>query len=418
MGLLSKKDDIDLSTELLAMRQKVEDLEDMGKTDSQIYKNFIDQIDKYEQEQYLRRPEALATKPGINGQSNVRGGFKNFGEQLGAIANAAVPGRPTDARLYNAATGLGTTVSSDGGFLVQQDFSNELLGAMFDTGKLAELCNRIRISGNANGIKLPMLDETSRVSGSRLGSVVSYYVAEAGTITASKPKFRMLELDLKKLTGLCYATDELLADASVLESVIRQSFASEFGFRIDDGIINGSGAGQPLGILNGGGLVTVDKQGGQAGSTVILENVIDMWARLLPGSQENAVWLCNTNVLPQLYQMSLAVGTGGAPVFLPGGGASDAPYASLFGRPLIPIEQCQTLGTAGDLILGDFQNGYVIADKGGIQTDMSIHVQFLADESVFRFIYRWDGSPTLASSITPYKGSDDLGHFVALQSRA
>lgn len=413
---IEDKDQHDLERDL----KSFEDMQKNGDKSQEIV-NAISAI-KAEQERRAQ-PQPRQIPLEIYGQRSSRtgsitGGFKTLGEQLGAVANASIPGRQTDARLYNAATGLGTTVPSDGGFLVQQDFSDELLGAMFDTGKLATLCNRIQISGNSNGIKLPMIDETSRVSGSRLGSVVSYYVAEAGTITASKPKFRMLELDLKKLTGLCYATDELLADSRVLEAVIKQSFASEFGFRVDDGIINGSGAGMPLGILNGGGLVTVNKEGGQAASTVVLENVIKMWARLLPGSQEKAVWLCNTNVLPQLYQMSLAVGTGGAPVFLPGGGVSDEPYASLFGRPLIPIEQCQTLGTAGDLILGNFEDGYVLAEKGGIKTDMSIHVQFLADESVFRFIYRWDGSPTLASSITPYKGSDELGHFVALQTRS
>jgi HK97 family phage major capsid protein len=132
------------------------------------------------------------------------------------------------------------------------------------------------------------------------------------------------------------------------------------------------------------------------------------------------VWLINQAVEPQLHQMSIAVGTGGALVYMPPGGLSQAPYGTLLGRPVIPVEQCQALGDKGDIILGDFSKGYIIAEKGGIASDMSIHVRFIYDESVFRFVLRLDGQPMLASAITPYKGgaSNTLSHFVTLDERA
>ena len=101
-----------------------------------------------------------------------------------------------------------------------------------------------------------------------------------------------------------------------------------------------------------------------------------------------------------------------------GGGVSQAPYASLFGRPVVPIEQCATLGDQGDIIFADLSN-YILIDKGGIQSAMSIHVKFIYDESVFRFVYRVDGQPALASPITPYKGTaNTLSPFVTLAARA
>ena len=418
MGLLSKKDDIELRDELMAMKHKVDDLEEQGKTDSQLYKNFISQIDKYEQEIYLRRPGNPVTQPGIHGQSNVKGGFKTFGEQMNAVMRAGLPSGQTDARLFNAATGLGSSVPSDGGFLIQTDFSTELLKSIYETGKLAKLANRVQISGNANSIKLPAPDETSRATGSRWGGIQGYWADEAAEKTASKPKFRQLELTLKKLIGLCYATDELMSDAGMLETVLRQGFADEFGFLLDDAIINGSGAGMPLGLMNGSSLVTQTKEAGQAAATIVYENVLSMWARMLPGSQERCVWLVNNDCLPQLYQMSLAVGTGGAPVYLPASGASESPYASLFGRPVIPIEQCQTVGTTGDIVLADLTGGYLLAEKGGMKADMSIHVRFIFDESCFRFVLRIDGQPVLNSAITPFKGSATQSHFIALQTRS
>jgi HK97 family phage major capsid protein len=192
---------------------------------------------------------------------------------------------------------------------------------------------------------------------------------------------------------------------------------SEFGFLIDDAIINGTGAGMPLGLLNAGCLVSVTKETGQKAATVVFENVVKMYSRMFPQSLQNASWYINQNIQPQLFSMSMAVGTGGVPVYMPAGGVSGQPYGTLFGRPVIPIEQAATLGTVGDIIFADL-GGYILAEKGGIQSDMSIHVQFLYDESIFRFVLRLDGQPERASALTPYKGSDTLSHFVALQTRS
>jgi len=344
--------------------------------------------------------------------------FGSLGEQMAAIVRAGVPGGSVDPRLLNrAATGLSEATPSDGGFLVQQDFSSELYKAAFEMSNLANRCRKVQISGNSNSIKLNGLDETSRATGSRWGGVRGYWVEEAGEKTASKPKFRKLELNLKKLVGLCYATDELLSDSSALGGIIEQGFKEEIAFMVDDAIVNGNGVGQPLGILNSGCLVSQSAETGQTASTVVYENIVNMWSRLMPMSQKNAIWLINQDVTPQLYTMSLAVGTGGGPVYLPPGGAAASPYASLFGRPVIPIEQCKTLGTVGDIILADM-NGYIMAEKGGLQTDMSIHVRFVYDESVFRFVVRVDGQPILGSAITPANGSNTLSTFVALATRS
>ncbi|MFA5409865.1 MAG: phage major capsid protein [Bacilli bacterium] len=343
--------------------------------------------------------------------------FSSFGEQVMAIKNAGMPGGRVDPRLFNAASGLNETTPSEGAFLVQSDFTAELLQDIIATGILAPKCRRVTISGNANSTKINGIDETSRAS-SRYGGIISYWEGEADKFTGKKPKFRQIELNLKKLTGLCYATDENLQDASQLEGIIRESFNGEFGFQIDDGIINGTGAGQFLGILNAGSLVSVDKETGQAPKTILAENVIKMSSRIFASSYQNAAWYVNQNTIPQLYTMSIAVGTGGQLVFVPPGGLSSAPYGTLLGRPVIPIEQCATLGTVGDIILADLSKGYVLAEKGGIQSAMSIHVRFEYAESVFRFILRMDGQPVRASALTPYKGSETLGHFVALATRA
>ena len=338
--------------------------------------------------------------------------FSSFGEQLMAAYRAAMPGGKVDERLSTrAASGLNETTPSDGGFLVQQDFVTELLKRTYETGILASKVKKIPISTNANGMKINAIDEDSRANGSRWGGVQTYWEGEADELTASKPKFRQMELSLKKLTGLCYATDELLQDAAALEAVIRQAFAEEFGFKIDDAILSGSGEGEPLGILNSGAIVTVAKEASQT-DVITVENLIKMWNRLWSRSRANAVWYINQELEPYLYTLKI----GDKPVYIPAGGLSEKPYGTLFGRPVVPIEQCSAAGEVGDIILADIGQ-YLLIDKGGVKSASSIHVRFLYDENVFRFIYRVDGKPIWTKPLTPYKGSATVSPFVTLAKR-
>ena len=338
--------------------------------------------------------------------------FGTLGEQLLAAYRAAMPGGHTDERLSTrAASGLNESTPSDGGFLVQQDFVKELLKRTYETGILASKVKKIPISTNANGLKINAVDEDSRANGSRWGGVQTYWETEADEHTGSKPKFRQMELSLKKLTGLCYATDELLQDAAALEAVIRQAFAEEFGFKMDDAILSGSGEGEPLGILNSGALVKVEKEKDQK-DIITVENLIKMWNRLWSKSRANAVWYINQEIEPYLYTLKL----GDKPVYIPAGGISEKPYGTIFGRPVVPLEQCNAAGEVGDIILADVGQ-YLLIDKGGIKAASSIHVRFLYDENVFRFIYRVDGKPIWNKPLAPYKGKATVSPFITLDKR-
>ena len=343
--------------------------------------------------------------------------WDGFGEFLGEVVRAALPGNTPDPRLMESRQlGLNEGVPSEGGFLVQTDHVAELLKRTYETGILTGRVRRIPVSANANGLTINAVGEDSRVAGSRWGGLQTYWLQEAGTKVPSQPAFRRMELKLKKLIGLCYATDELLQDSTALDSIITQAFTEEFGFVLDDAIFRGNGAGQPLGILNSPATVTADAEPGQAADTILYENIVNMWARAWGRGRANSVWLINQDVEPQLHTMSLAVGVGGVPVYMPAGGASAAPYATLYGRPVIPIEQASTLGTEGDISLVDLSQ-YLMIDKGGVQQASSIHVAFLTDETAFRFVYRCDGQPVWNAPLTPAQGTNTLSPFVTLEDR-
>ena len=371
----------------------------------------------------LEAPAPARTKPAPENKGHGitirdKDKFNSFGEQIVSIINAGRPGGSVDPRLYNAASGLGESVPSDGGFLVQKDFANNLFNNLFDNGLIASKCQRIPISGNSNGTVINGFDETSRAA-STSGGVVIYMADEAGEKTASKPKFRRVELNLKKMIGLCYMTDEMMADASVLESAVSSAFSKGFESKLQDLIINGTGAGEPLGVLNSGSLVSVAKESGQGADTILAENIIKAYSRRFASQTGNYAWYYNQNIEPQLFTMSLQVGLGGIPLYMPPGGLSETPHARIMGLPAYAIEQAPTLGSLGDIILANFSDGYLLAEKGGMSSDVSIHVRFVYDETALRFILRVDGQSWRASALTPMNGgaTSTQSHFIAIAAR-
>jgi len=343
--------------------------------------------------------------------------FKSLGEQLQAIYKASVPGGEVDIRL-KAASGLNESVGADGGYLLQPEYSSELLTIAHSQSQLFGKCRKIPIGANSNSLVINGIDETSRANGSRWGGVQVYWSDEAGIVTATRPRFRQMTLKLKKLMGVAYATDELLQDATALQAVITQAFSEEFAYKVDDGIINGNGAGQLYGVLVSPALITQAKETGQAAATVVFENIINMWNRMPANLRAGAEWYINQDVEPQLLQMYIATGTGGVPVYLPPGGIINTPPSgSLMGRPVVPVEQCAALGTIGDILFMNLKE-YLIIDKGSMTSDTSIHVRFLYDEQTFKFTYRVDGQPLWSAPIAAAKGTTTRSPFVALATRS
>lgn len=318
------------------------------------------------------------------------------------------PGREDQrlkSRKIQNATGLSENVPADGGYLVPQQTANGIIERMYDTTGILGRVASDPVTGNSmdyNG-----LDETTHADGTMFGGVRAYWVEEGGTITSSKPKFRQVALKLHDVAALCYATNDQLSDTANLASWLNRNVPVALRFSVEDAIIEGVGAGKPLGILNSPCVVDVLRTDA---NTVALADVNKMWARRWLGTSDY-VWLINQDVNPQLEGMTAAT----APVYLPPGGMSAAPYGMLKGRPVLEVEYCQTMGTRGDIMLASLAQ-YQTITKGGIEAATSIHVAFVTNESAFRFIMRIDGAPLWHSALTPLHGSNTVSPFVVLTS--
>ena len=353
------------------------------------------------------------------------GKWKSFGEQLQAVQLAATPGimhQHVDKRLVvsqrieTKQTGMSEGAPAAGGFLVQQDFASELFKTAYEEGEMLSRIRRVPIGATSNGLLMNAIAETNRTTGNRWGGIQGYWLAEAGVKTASYPTLRQMEWNLRKLAVLVYATDELLQDATALGALITDAASSEIRWLVEESIMNGLGGGQPLGIMGHASLVTQAAEAGQAAATIVYENIVNMYSRRWPGSTSKMVWFINQDIEPQLMAMNAAVGAGGQMVWMPPGGLSGAPYGTLMGKPVISSEHTATLGTTGDICLFDLSQ-YLEIDKGGIQSASSIHVNFVYDETVFRFVFRVDGQPLWNNVLTPANSAITQSPFVVLATR-
>ena len=316
---------------------------------------------------------------------------------------------------FKAINGMGELIGADGGFAVMPEFNHKIFQRLY-TNNLYGRTDNYTVAGN--NMTFLANAETSRANGSRHGGLRGYWTGEGNTINSSKPTVRELQLKLQKVAVVVYLTDELVADSGqALEQYVTNKATDEFNFLIGDALFNGDGVGKPLGILNAPSLVAISKETGQTAATIVTENVTKASARFFAGFRPNAKWYINQDTLPQLRTMTLGIGAAGVTTYMPPGGLSVAPYGTLDGSDVEPIEFAATLGTQGDITLADL--GQVLSiSKGGIAQATSMHVEFLTDQLALRFTMRMNAAPWENSPTTPLKGTNTQSSFVTVATRS
>ncbi|MET7437812.1 phage major capsid protein [Streptomyces sp. NPDC005496] len=308
--------------------------------------------------------------------------------------------------LRNAA---GSVSPADGGFLVPETLRANLMELALEESVVRPLATVVPMESAR--VPFPMIDSTTN-SGSVFGGMIAYWGEEGAALQDANPKFGRVTLDAKKLTGLSAVPNELLQDSPIsFAALLERLWPQALAFEEDAKFMAGSGTGEPLGFRGSGNPAAVTTTRTTA-STIKYDDVVNMYARMLPSSLSRAVWTCSPDALPALLKMSLTVGTGGNSVFVVN--ATGPVPMSIFGRPLIITEKGGTLGARGDLAFTDLSY-YLVGDRQTMTADSSTDYNFGSDKTTFRIIQRVDGRPWLQSAITPQNGSSNtLSPFVEL----
>lgn len=320
-------------------------------------------------------------------------------------------GFPNDSGRSKAAGSDEQMTISDphGGFLIPTQQVTELLTIPAEEDPIGSRTRRIRMQS-------AVVEFNARVdknhSSSVSGGLTLSYTEETATPTISRQTYEKVKLEAHELVGLAYVTNKLLRDSPIsIVDLLSQGFRDEYVSKGIDKRINGLGAGEPVGILNAGCTISVGAETGQAATTIVTENVLKMRARCW--GYGKAIWLANHDISPQLAVMKLDVGTGGAPMYMTSV-REDRPDL-LNGRPIFYSEYPASIGTVGDLILGNWGE-YLDGIREDVSMSSSIHVRFEEREQAFLFTLENDGQPWWRTALTPKNGST-LSPFVTLATR-
>ncbi|TDC47646.1 phage major capsid protein [Actinomadura sp. KC345] len=313
-------------------------------------------------------------------------------------------------KLTEIRNAYGSTIPADGGFLIPETLRSNLLQVALEMAIVRPRATIIPM--DSLRVPLPVIDDTSHAS-SVYGGMIGYWTEESGALSESEASFGRVVLEALKLTGYSEVPNELFQDAIVsFQAFLNQVWPRAIAWFEDVAFISGGGAGEPVGALNGDCAVTVARA---TANEVNFADVVGMYARMLPASLGNAVWLANIDVFPQLAQMVIsdANGVASPAVWLNNGQLIQGPPMTILGRPVIFTEKVPSLGSTGDLSLVDFSY-YLVGDRQAMSIETSPHYKFKNDQTAVRIIERVDGRPWLQSAITPHQGTDTLSPIVKL----
>lgn len=343
-----------------------------------------------------------------------RAGFGSLAEFARAVhrAHPQTPNAVLDQRLlsmYQAApTGYMREGGSNDGYMVPPEFRDRIWELVFEGDNLlSEIDSEPTTSNQVN-------DLTDDWTPWGTTGIRAFWRAEAGQMTPTRPNVQPRSTILQELYAFVLATDELLEDVPRLNVRLESKASQAIGWKIDDAIIYGNGAGVPLGYMNSAALVSVAQETSQAADTVVAANVVKMFSRLLPQGIARAQWRINSDVVPQLMQMTL----GSQPIWTPpSSGFTQAPGGFLLGRPIKLTEHSKTLGDKGDIQLIDPKGYYGLTKEGGVKFASSIHLYFDYGMQAFRWTVRFGGQPHLKAPVSPANGTNTKSHFVTLDAR-
>lgn len=314
------------------------------------------------------------------------GEFSYFNDVRRARDGDTVARKRIDDYFEGKAMGEGT--DSAGGFLVPPEVSNELIPLRDSVSVLRQLFT-----------SQPVQSDTIRFVAQDSGLAVAW-TAEFAEKIKSDLSFSEFEAHIYTAAGLATVSNQLLKDAKWnVDQLITKDLAKRFVHLEEQAFINGTGNGQPLGIMNTPGVISIPYTEATPDQEKLLDKISDGITEVQTqflGFPDAIVmhprtwgWLAKARAESGEYLLGAgAYGTQRRPnEAIPGYGQGTLPRGELFGLPVYTTPNIPTtLGDAKNesaVIVGDFSQGLVL-DREGIVTDTSAHVFFTSNQTVFR----------------------------------
>lgn len=237
-------------------------------------------------------------------------------------------------------------VDADGGYLVPDEYDNRLIEKLKEENIFRKLCHPVSTSG----------DHKINIAAS---TPAAAWIEEGEALTWGDATFAQILLDAHKLHVAIKVTEELLYDSKFdLETFILNAFSKALANAEENAFINGTGSGQPLGILAATGGADVGVTAASA-TAITADEIINLVYSLKRPYRKNAVFLMNDQTVAAVRKLKDGTGTYLWHEAL----TADEPNR-LLGYPVFTSEFMPTIEAGAKTIaFGDFDY-YNIGDRG------------------------------------------------------
>jgi HK97 family phage major capsid protein len=187
---------------------------------------------------------------------------------------------------------LSRATGAAGNYLVPTDFYNQIIRAIRFTGSFGALANVVTTD---NGDQLQVPANTAHGTAS--------WTAENASFTASDETFNQVTLGAFKASTSIIVSEELLQDSAFpLDAFLANEFGERIGILEENSWINGSGTGQPQGVL--ANLTTVFTAATGNATTFNYTALVSGIFTLPAQYRQNASFVVNDAAARNLYLMT------------------------------------------------------------------------------------------------------------------
>jgi len=260
------------------------------------------------------------------------------------------------------------------------------------------------INVNSDSGAYPVLDQyivpTAGSGNSAMAAGITANVtAEGALLTETQAGFEDLQYRVYKVGGFTEVTNELISDSpQAIETLLSQLFGIAIAAKNERNILRGTGAGEPLGILNATCAVGISPN---TNNEFKWEDALTMVSRF-KSAGGTPVWLIHPSIWPDIGAMESSAGGSVWQANMTAGSPS-----TLLSYPILVSEHLPQANNAGAVMLADL-SAYLWFQREGLQIAYSEHAAFTTDKGTWRFTQRVDGKPWLRSAITM---SDPQGSY-------
>lgn len=271
-------------------------------------------------------------------------------------------------------TTMNETTASQGGYIVPTEYQWDLIQLNKDRTFALRECNVVPMSSD------------QKLWPTELTRAAMAWKAESASLAQSDPTFGQVALNSEKLTGMSWATNEMIQDAAIdVAGILTDQFSYGTALELDNQVLNGTGSPCSGVLTAAAGFSTVMSTGLSNFSSISFDNLSNMIDQVPEGYDEGGIFVFNKRIkhflrtLKDSQNRYLLVDPGGV-----------APGTLWEQRYVLTSQSPKTTGASTAFVtFGNFKYFFIGQRLGSMTIDVDPYGRFDTYETRFRMVTRW-----------------------------